>query len=230
MPKIISFLSEKGGSGKTTAATNIACAFQRYLSSAMDSVQFVENEKNMQRGEILLVDADPQGSSRNWNDANHGSVVPVIGLDRDTLAIDLKAISYGYEYIIIDGAPRISKTTTSAIKISDLVIIPVQPSPYDIWACEDLVDLIRARQEVSSGIPKACFLISRVIKGTKIGRGIYQELSRYELPILTSFTTQRVSYPSSARLGLSVYESSDKEAIREIDSIYREIIEEFNKL
>jgi chromosome partitioning protein len=215
MPTVISFLSEKGGSGKTTDATNIACAFARYGNDGDD---------------CLLIDADPQGSSRNWNDANHGQMLPVIGLDRDTLAVDLRAISHGFEYVVIDGAPRIAKTTAAAIRVSHLVVIPVQPSPYDIWACEDLVNLIKARQEVSDGNPQACFLISRVIKGTKIGKEIYDELARYELPILNSFTTQRVAYPTSARKGLSVYQSGDKEAIKEIDAIYNEILARLNHL
>ena len=216
MPKIISFLSEKGGSGKTTDATNIACAFQRY--HAAESV------------ETLLIDADPQGSSRNWNDANHGTMVPVIGLDRDTIAVDLKAISHGYHYIIIDGAPRIAKTTSAAIRVSDLIVIPVQPSPYDVWACADLVDLIRARQEVSGGFPDACFLISRAIKGTKLSAEVHEALNVYGLPVLESFTTQRVAYPTSAAKGLSIYQSADKEAIKEIDSIYKEILERVYKI
>ncbi len=217
MPKIISFLSEKGGSGKTTLATNIAYAIQRY-----------QNIGPEQECETLLIDADPQGSSRDWNEANQGSLVPVIGLDRDTLAVDLRAISHGYQFIVIDGAPRIAKTTAAAIRCSQMVIIPVQPSPYDIWACADLVDLIKARQEVAEDKPNACFLISRAIKGTKLSREVHDALNEYGFPVMNSFTTQRIAYPTTATKGLSVYQSSDKEAIKEIDSIYYEILERLN--
>lgn len=217
MPKIISFLSEKGGSGKTTLATNIACAFQRYYNNDCNQT-------------VMVADADPMGSSRDWNEASNGSMVPVFGLDRDTLQTDIQNLGYRFENIIIDGAPRIAKTTAAAIRISDLVIIPVQPSPYDIWACSDLIDLIKARQEVTEGFPMTMFLISRKIKGTKLGEEVFNELLKYGILIMSACTTQRVSYPTTARKGLSVYQSADNEAINEIDSIYNEIIMELNKL
>ena len=83
---------------------------------------------------VLLVDADPQGSTRDWNEANGGSFILVVGLDRETLAKDLQGISHGYDWIVIDGAPQVAKLSVAAVKAADLVLIPVQPSPYDIWA------------------------------------------------------------------------------------------------
>ncbi len=143
MTTVIAILNQKGGSGKTTIATNLAHALER------------------SEGKVLLVDSDPQGSSRDWNEANGGSILPVVGLDRETLAKDLQAISIGYDWIVIDGAPQIAKLSAAAVKVADLVVIPVQPSPYDIWACADLVDIIVARRSVTDGKPKAVFVIWR---------------------------------------------------------------------
>ena len=82
------------------------------------------------------------------------------------MAKDIQAIKDNQDWIVIDGAPQIAELAVTAIKCADLILIPVQPSPYDIWACEDLVDIIKARQEVTDGTPKAAFIISRSIKGS----------------------------------------------------------------
>lgn len=207
MPKVIAILNQKGGSGKTTIATNLAHALQR------------EGSK------VLLVDSDPQGSLRDWNEANNAELLPVVGLDRETLPKDLEAISDGYNWVVIDGAPQIAKMSAAAVKAADLVIIPVQPSPYDVWACADLVDLIAARHQVTEGKPKAYFLISRAIKKTKLSEEITAALSDYALPVLKMGTTQRVAYPTTASEGLTVFSQPNSEAAKEIEAIKNEILE-----
>ena len=82
--KIICILNQKGGVGKTTLSINLARALQ-------------QAEFN-----VVLVDADPQGSSRDWNDANEGKIIPVVGLDRKTLPMDIKNIT-GYDIAIVDN-------------------------------------------------------------------------------------------------------------------------------
>jgi chromosome partitioning protein len=210
MTKIISILNQKGGCGKTTIAINVA------HSLAISGYK------------VLLVDSDPQGSARDWNVQNNGSILPVIGLDRESLAADINAVKSGYDIIIIDGAPSIEKLLIASVKISDLIIIPVQPSPYDIWATSDLVDLIKARQEVTEGKPLSFFLISRAIKNTKLSSEVVDVLKQYELPTLKSYTTQKVIYPTSASLGQTVFSSSSNDAILEIESIRNEIVEALN--
>lgn len=206
MPTVIAVLNQKGGSGKTTIATNLAHALQR------------------DEYKVLLVDSDPQGSTRDWNEANGGSIIPVVGLDRETLAKDLQAISHGYDWIVIDGAPQIAKLSAAAVKTADLVLIPVQPSPYDIWACADLVDIIAARREVTEGKPKAVFVISRAIKNTKLSTEITNALEDYNLPVLKVGTTQRVAYPTTAAEGLTVFNDPSSDAAKEINSLKKEVL------
>lgn len=213
-PKVISFLQEKGGSGKTTMSINVAHGL-------------------VIRGfKVLLVDGDPQGSARDWNAQNEGTIVPVIGLDRETLPVDLKAVKEGYDFIIIDGAPQISKLSAAAIRASDIILIPVQPSPYDVWASIDLVELIKARQEVTGGSPKAAFIISRVIKNTKLSKEINDVLSDYGIPVFENFTSQSVTYPTIAAIGETVYSPKYPvapvwKARDEIETIINELMERF---
>lgn len=205
---VIAILNQKGGSTKTTIATNLAHGL--LLAGA----------------KVLLVDADPQGSARDWNQANNATLLPVVGLDRETLPTDLKAISAGYDFIIIDGAPQIAKLAAAAVKAADVVIIPVQPSPYDIWAASDLVDVIKARQEVTNGKPKAAFLVSRIIKNTKLSGEVSEALSSYGLPVFKSFTSQKVAYPTTAAEGKTVFcESENNPAALEIKAIIQELKE-----
>ncbi|MDM8565116.1 ParA family partition ATPase [Candidatus Halobeggiatoa sp. HSG11] len=211
MSKIIAILNQKGGAGKTTIATNLARA-----------LQLGKKDNN-----VLLVDSDPQGSARDWNAASDGALLPVIGMDRPTLDKDIKAVKDNHDWIIIDGAPQIAKLVVSAIKCADVVLIPVQPSPYDIWACADLVEIIKARQEITDGKqPKAAFLISRMIKNTQLGKEITEVLLEYELPVFKSHTGQRTIYAKTAVDGSTVLDATPSGvAAREIKKIVKELKE-----
>ena len=210
MNKKVAILNQKGGSGKTTLATNIARAIQ------------------LEGNKVLIIDSDPQGSVRDWHAAwsttNEDEYMPVIAMDRSTLDKDIAAIDKTYEWVIIDGAPQISKLAAAAVKCADIVLIPTQPSPYDIWACEDLVDIIKARQNLMDGKPRAAFVISRTKKNTHASREIREVLEQYGLPIFTSFTSDRIIYASSASTGQTVLDIEPKgEAAKEIKNIVEEL-------
>ena len=208
MSKIIAVLNQKGGAGKTTLSTNLARALQ------------------LAGDKVLLVDSDPQGSARDWNAAGNGELLPVVGLDRSTLAKDIQAIQDNQDWLIIDGAPQIAELAVAAIKCANVILIPVQPSPYDVWACEDLVEIIKTRQEITNGKPKAAFVISRVIKNTQLSKEIGEALEGYGLPVFKHFTSQRVIYPKSAATGSTVLDAdASGEAAAEIRAIAQELKE-----
>jgi chromosome partitioning protein len=173
----------------------------------------------------LLVDGDPQGSLRDWNDANKASLLPVIGLDRETLPQDLKAVKDQYDIVLIDGAPQSTKLAGAGVKSADIVIIPTTPSPYDVWASADLVEIVKARQEVTDGKPLAYFLISKVRKNTKLGNEIYSAIDEYDLPTLDGRTTDLEVYKQTASKGETVFQDKDaKNAIEEITEIANKIL------
>lgn len=185
---VIAVLNQKGGSGKTTIATHIARALQ------------------LDGASVVMVDSDPQGSARDWAAAREDQPLRVIGIDRPTLERDMKALAK-HEYVVIDGAPQAADLAVSAIKAADFVLIPVQPSPYDIWATADLVDLVKSRISITDGKLKAAFVVSRAIKGTRIGTEVVEALAGYELPVLDERITQRVIYPGTAAIGLTAMDT-----------------------
>ena len=194
---VIAVLNQKGGSGKTTIATHLARALQ------------------LEGADVLLIDSDPQGSARDWAAVREDQPLSVVGIDRPTIERDLKALGRK-DFIVIDGAPQAADLAVSAIKAADVVLIPVQPSPYDIWATADLVELVKSRIQITDGKLKAAVVVSRAIKGTKIGAEIVEALHGYELPVLETRITQRVSYPSTAAVGTTVLDTEpDGDAARE---------------
>tara|TARA_R110002051_G_scaffold177748_2_gene247572 strand:- start:247 stop:894 length:648 start_codon:yes stop_codon:yes gene_type:complete len=204
--KVIAVLNQKGGSGKTTIATHLARGLQ------------------LQGHSVLLVDSDQQGSARDWRAVNEDNPVPVIGLDRPTLDKDLKNVS-DKEFVVIDGSPQATNLALSAIKAADFVLIPVQPSPYDVWATSDLVDLVQQRIEMTDGKLKAAFVVSRAIQNTNIGKEVAAVLQDYNLPVLDARIVQRVSYPNSASVGKTVFEteSAKSNAVTEITQLVNEV-------
>jgi chromosome partitioning protein len=211
MPNVIAVLNPKGGSGKTTLSVNLARALHN------------SGEK------VLLVDSDRQGSARDWNEAGEGKGgFPVVGLDRPTLDKDVPALGDSYGWVLIDGAAKLEKMIASAVKAADLVLIPVQPSPLDIWACDSLVEMIQARQLVTDGIPSAAFVVSRAKKGTVLARDVADAISEYGFPILHGAVHDRTVFAKSMIDGSTVYdEDPEGNAAFEINHLLKQIVEAF---
>lgn len=112
MPRIVSVLNQKGGVGKTTPTIHLATALAR-------------------AGErVFLIDADTQGSALGWSAAREAAALfPVAGLPKASLHKELPDLAANYTYVLIDGPPWVYDVARSAIMASDLVLIPVQPSP-----------------------------------------------------------------------------------------------------
>jgi len=205
---IISILNQKGGVGKTTLTVHLATALAQ------------------QGKRVLLVDADPQGSALDWAAKREDETLfPVIGLPKPTLHKELPKLSKNYDAIIIDGPPRVYDVARSAALASDLILIPVQPSPYDVWAAEEIVKIINDVQGFKDNL-KTAFVISRKIGNTVIGRDVAEALSGYELPVLKAHISQRVAFAETAGEGKTVLETEPESAAsQEINTLTNEAME-----
>lgn len=186
--RVIALLNQKGGVGKTTLSIHIAAE----LATA---------------GRVLLIDADPQGSALDWAAQREESArFSVVGFPKPVLHREIAALGNGYDWVIIDGPPRVNELARSAIAASDLVLIPVQPSPFDVWAAKDIIDIV---QEFS--IPKpnleTRFLVNRLFPNTMLGGEVKEALASFDIPMLENAIRNRTEYAKAARLGLTALET-----------------------
>jgi chromosome partitioning protein len=148
---------------------------------------------------------------------------------KPTLHRELPEIAKDYDSVIIDGAPRANDLGRAAILASDMILIPVQPSPYDVWAAAETVQLIHEAQQFKEKL-KAAFVINRKIVNTAIGRDVAGALEHFGFPVLPCHLSQRVLYAESAGQGLAVAEvAPNGEAARELAALVLSIVESERK-
>jgi chromosome partitioning protein len=205
---ILSILNQKGGVGKTTIAVHIATSLAKEGSR------------------VLLIDADPQGSALDWSATRRADpLFPVIGLPKAILHRELPTLADGYHHVVIDGPPRVYDVARSAIMASDVVVIPVQPSPYDVWAAKEIVDLLEEAAAFKENL-KRVFVINRKIVNTAIGRDVAAALAGYPVQVLRATIGQRVVFAESAGQGSTVLDlDPHSPASREVTALTREILE-----
>lgn len=212
-PKVIGLIQQKGGVGKTTLSLNLAGYFAHL-------------------GErVLVVDADPQGSSLAWSTARDDtSPFMVIGKAVPNIHKDLPEIATGYDRVLIDGAPGVNGLIRSCLLASDFVLVPVQPSPFDIWACADAIEQVYEAMTFKDNL-KAAFVINRKISNTIIGKKVFKAFSEQEFPVMESAIHQRVVYAECASIGKTVFDVSDaKSAQLEITRLANEILQPYERV
>lgn len=204
--KIIALLNEKGGSGKSTAAINLACALHRAGRR------------------VVLIDADPQGTARDWREASPdgADLPPVVPLDRpEVLLTSIKTLAA--DYAIIDTPAKAEKMSANVVRIAHVAIIPVQPSAADVWASAAAVKLVQSKRDVGGQIDVA-FLATRISSSTKLSKEIMAgEWNEYGIDMLDQGISNRVAYAQALSDGVSVFETKDVQAKLEINNIIDEM-------
>lgn len=205
---VVGLVNHKGGVGKTTLAVHLAGAWA--LAGAR----------------VLLIDADPQGSALDWAAARaerrRAPLFGVVGVPRPTLHREAAQFRRDYDWIVIDAPPGAAAVTRSALLAADAALIPVQPSPYDLWAVTATVRLV---EEATTYQPlRAALVVNRRIIGTVIGRAAQQAAAGCGLPALTTVVSQRVIFAEAAAAGRVAQEIDPRgAAAQEIAALTAEV-------
>ena len=206
---IVALLNQKGGVGKTTLALHLAGEWARTGSR------------------VTLIDADPQGSALDWSQQRAREGCPrlfgVVGLARDTLHREAPELARDFDHVVIDGPPRVAGLMRSALLATDLVLIPVQPSPFDGWASAEMLALLTEARIYRPELA-ARFVLNRCGARTVIARETAETLADHDPPLLAATIGQRVVFADAAQSGRLASEiNADSPATREIAALAAEI-------
>ena len=211
---IVLFGGEKGGTGKTTLATNVAA-------------MLAKNGRD-----VLLLDTDRQGSASSWATVREEDAIEprVACLQKfgKGLAAQVRDLASRYDDIVIDAGGRDSMELRYALGVAERAYIPVQPFQFDIWTIRQMDSLVEMAQGYNENL-EAYVILNRVAPNPAIKEG--QEardfLAREDfehLALAESMIHDRIAFRKAARGGISVIEGGDDpKAIREVQGLFAEI-------
>lgn len=207
--KILAVMNEKGGVGKSTIALNLATNLHRAGHS------------------VVLVDADPMGTLRDWRDASpaDADLPPVIAIDRPKMLQNSLQTLSSYNLVVIDSPAKADAMAAAITRAAHIALIVVQPSGADLWASASTVKLIHAKRELGAPI-KAAFLINRVHANAELSKQVQTgDWNSSEIAQLESTIGNRVAVAQAITDGLSVYDLKDGQAKAEFDLLILELEE-----
>lgn len=206
--RVFAISNQKGGTGKTTLSMNLAAGLA-------------------QRGRALVVDADPQGSAGQWAGLAPDerpfpvSVIAVSG----NLAREVNRFRQDYDYVVVDCPPSVeAEATRLAMSVADKVLIPVLPSPVDLWASIRLADILE-QAKVSRPQLDPYLIVNQVENRSALSRAMQEALVEFDIPALNGVLRRRAIYRTSAIEGGSVYSTGKRgeAAVDEIEMIIDEV-------
>ena len=203
--KIITIAQHKGGAGKTTLTTQLAAALQQDGS------------------EILVIDVDPQGSTTEWHKVRCEALgrknrIVLLQTQGWKMMRDVPRLAKEYDYILIDTPPHAESESSIAVRLADLVLMPVQPSPLDIWACAPTLKIILSEKK------SLMLVMNRVPAKSNLNSSIMEKLDKMGIQVSKQSLGNRVSFASSIMHGLGVIESDPKSlAAEEVRLLLKEV-------
>ena len=205
--QITAVVNQKGGAGKTTLAMNLAAGLAK-------------------RGDTVVVDLDPQGSSLQWSTLG---AVPFPATVKQMAgrwdAAALKKQFRAYQHVLLDCPPMIEiEATQMALRASDVVLIPILPSPVDVWSSLRLpAEIAEARK--SNARLKAFVVLNQLEPRSALSESMRAALGEFDIPVLNASLRRRAIYRSTALDGMSVYQSGARgaAAVTELEALIEEV-------
>ena len=149
--KIIAFLSQKGGVGKTTTAVHAREWFSQF-------------------GSVGFVDADAQQSSSRWLNTINQNIPVEVTNDPATIYKELPLLKKKYDFIIVDAPGSLEEVSRAILSRCDLVAIPSQPSHLDLDSNVKTIEMVDIAQDIRSGNPQAVLFLNLAKEGTVLLR------------------------------------------------------------
>jgi chromosome partitioning protein len=200
---VITVAQQKGGTGKTTLAANLAAAMAPERKTA-------------------LLDIDPQHSLTRWH-ALRPATAPALTFSDVSgwrVAAELDRLKATHDVVIIDSPPRVDTDARLAIRAANIVLIPVQPSPPDIWAAEDTLKLAMSEKR------RAAMVLNRVPASGKLRETMTAQLHAANAPLLTAVIGNRTGFAAAFADGLGVTEAAPRSiAANELRALLKELLE-----
>jgi len=204
---VIALVGNKGGAGKTTLSINLASGLHRRCST-------------------VLLDADPQRSSFQWRElAERDDLVEVVDAV-DDLVETVREYRDRYDCVLIDCPPSVqSDQTRQALTCSDLALIPVLPSPLDLWASVHVEKELEWARTVNPGI-KALLVVNQLEARTRLSRLVQDALAEIAMPVAKTSITRRMAYRNAMLQGCSVLDAgaSASDAAADIKQLVEEVV------
>ncbi|ALG90456.1 MAG: ParA family protein [Confluentimicrobium sp.] len=203
--RIITIAQQKGGSGKTTLAANLAVAFTR------------------QGLRVALLDTDPQGSLGRWFMARAERLGdPGMALSTASawgVGYETGKLAGDHDIVLVDTPPKADSDLRPALRGAQLVLVPVAMSQVDLWATEGVLDL--ARRE---GRP-TMLILNRTRAGTKLNAEVAGKAAELDAGLAEAVLGNRVTFAETLGLGLGVLEAGRKSsAAAEVEALAQEVL------
>jgi chromosome partitioning protein len=211
--RIIAVVNQKGGSGKTTLSMQLAGALSR------------------RKSQVLVVDADPQGTATRWAasaDDEKPFPAAVVGLSAANNKVhrEVRKFVDNYDFIIIDCPPAAdSPVPQSALLIADLGLVPIIPSPLDMWAAIGIREVIGTVSGLNEDL-KARLVINQCQPNTTLAQEALEVLPEFGIDLCDTYIRQRQVYRQSAVFGQTVHDFGSKAtaATEEIEALTDEVL------
>ena len=209
----IAITNLKGGVGKTTVTTNLAVAFA------------------LKGKRVCIVDTDlGQKSSMEWSGNRGESLqhIPVYGAMSKQLNKEVAKLNEENDIVFIDGTPQLSELAERTVLASDILIIPISPSIYDLRAFESFYEKVQqinqVREDQGLKTVKTMIVVNRIAEKTNLGREILEALKDYdEVTVFKTKLANRISYAECATYGMGVIEWKDMKARAEFSALVDEL-------